>query len=120
MKAKDINMCPDRTYKSRLLRYSRFNLRGGENVAIRVWEVPKDANYPEGLKYSFAYIRGQRRILGYDNYEGKGHHRHLGEGESEIRFRSVEEIERQFKKEVKKLRGHYDKGETCKGESPGF
>ena len=31
---------------------------------------------PHGVKYSIVYIKGGKRLAGYDNAEGKGDHRH--------------------------------------------
>jgi len=48
----------------------------GDIMEIKVWEVPKSEDFPEGVKYSMAYIKveegGAKRILGYDNERGKG------------------------------------------------
>jgi len=41
-------------------------------LEIKIWEVPKSQERPHGLKYSFVYICGTERVVGYDNSEGKG------------------------------------------------
>ncbi len=41
-----------------------------------------------------------RRILGYDNAEGKGHHRHVGDDETPFKFESLEALTRTFLDEV--------------------
>ena len=44
----------------------------GDIVEMNIWEVPRSRKTPEGLKYSLVYIRGGKRLIGYDNAEGKG------------------------------------------------
>lgn len=51
-------------------------IKGDEVVEIKVWRVLKSEDKPFGVKYSVAYIKGDKRIVGYDNAEGKGDHRH--------------------------------------------
>jgi len=53
----------------------------GDIVEMHAWHVPISPSYPEGVAYSFVYIRNGKRLVGYDNENhGKGnsnHHRHL-------------------------------------------
>lgn len=44
----------------------------GSFQETKIWRVPQSKNKPHGLKYSFAYIVGSDRVVGYDNSEGKG------------------------------------------------
>ena len=72
---------------------------------MRVWAVPKGPRTPEGLKYSLVYIDSEgRRVLGYDNAEGKGHHRHEGRKETIVSFLTVEGLIEQFLQEVQVIR----------------
>ncbi len=48
-----------------------------EIVEIKIWKVPRSEEYPEGFKYSLVYVRKGKRVLGYDNYQGHGHHKHI-------------------------------------------
>ena len=36
---------------------------------------------PFGIKYSVVYIKDGKRVLGYDNAEGKGDHKHYSESQ---------------------------------------
>jgi len=56
---------------------------------IKVWSVPKSQEKPEGYKYSMVWIVKGQRIIGYDNAEGKGHHRHYGGKEEPYKFTSM-------------------------------
>jgi len=80
----------------------------GDIMEIRIWKVPKSKDFPEGVKYSMVYIKvdenGAKRILGYDNERGKGHHKHYFDKEEKIEFEGWNGLVRRFKEDVKKLR----------------
>jgi len=77
----------------------------GDLLEMKAWAVPKVPRTPQGVKYSLVYIdEDGNRVLGYDNAEGKGHHRHEGSKEMEIAFESIEILADQFLKEVDILR----------------
>ena len=44
-----------------------------ETIKAIAWEVPKSIDFPEGIKYAFAYIVERKRVIGYDNERSKGH-----------------------------------------------
>ncbi len=80
----------------------------GDILEIKIWEVPKSKDFPEGIKYSMVYVKvdeeGARRILCYDNERGKGHHRHYFDEEERIEFKGWDELVRMFMEDVKELR----------------
>ena len=91
--------------KAILLFHKKYEYSDGEIVEVKAWEVPPSPAKPEGIKYSFVYIgRDGARILGYDNAEGKGHHKHLGDQEVPSEFLSVEWKIARFTEEVIHLR----------------
>ena len=118
MKTKRINMSPHRTYKRGVLReHFKFVDEEGDIIEKKIWEVERDADYPEGIKYSLVFIHKNRRLVGYDNHERKGHHKHIKGRVSKISFSSIDELKEQFKNDVvivrKKLLGEEnDKSET--------
>jgi hypothetical protein len=57
------------------------------------------------LKYSLVYIREGKRVIGYDNAEGKGHHRHYKGKEVAYDFRNVDLLIEDFYEDVEKVRG---------------
>jgi len=61
------------------------------------------------VKYSLVYIHiegeSYKRILGYDNERGKGHHRHYFGKEESIRFESVEKLIEMFLEDVRRVEG---------------
>lgn len=65
-------------------------------IQIVAWVVPKSRYYPEGVKYSFVFIHENKRVIGFDNFQSEGHHKHyLGKKEPYI-FKSLGETEEQF------------------------
>jgi hypothetical protein len=71
---------------------------------MRIWKVPSSKRAPSGLKYSLVYIRDGKRIIGYDNAEGKGHHRHYKGREFAYDFRDVDNLIKDFYEDVEKVR----------------
>ena len=72
---------------------------------MKAWRVPKTETMPEGVKYSLVYIDKQgKRALGYDNAEGKGHHRHEGEEETPFEFKSIDALIERFLGEISERR----------------
>ena len=74
------------------------------------WKVSESKEFPEGIKYAFAYIHKNKRILGYDNERSKGHHKHFldlntnAEIEVKIEFKDILSLFKKFKEEVIELR----------------
>jgi len=72
----------------------------GNTVEIKIWQVPTSKDKPHGYKYSLVYIVGGERIIGYDNAEGKGDHRHFMGKESTYPFRGLRRLVRDFEADV--------------------
>lgn len=89
---------------ARLIYHVKQYKADGSVEEIKIWQVPKTKDKPYGLKYSFAYIAGGERVVGYDNYEGKGDHRHYKGKEYPYRFKSLKELWRDFKKDIQRSR----------------
>lgn len=79
----------------------------GNTVAIRIWKVPKNKEYPEGINYSFQLISEGKRVLGYDNNTCEGHHKHYIKNGKLIKekekFENWENTMKKFRKEVKEF-----------------
>jgi hypothetical protein len=88
----------------RLIFYRKNIEAGGDIVEMKVWEVPRSRRTPEGIKYSLVYIREGKRLIGYDNAEGKGHHRHIGNVETVYPFEHVDRLVGDFLADVEKIR----------------
>ena len=70
-------------------------LSENEKIDIKVWQVPKTKDKPEGIKYSVNYriLKKDEWIsrIRVDNSEGKGHHVHIDKKVKEYNFVSIEE-----------------------------
>jgi hypothetical protein len=72
-------------------------------IDIKIYRIDKDANYPEGFRYSLVLIKDGKRILGYDNYEGKGHHIHKNGREISYDFTDEWKLVEDFNIDVRKI-----------------
>lgn len=90
----------------------------GDVMKAIAWKIPESKDFPEGIKYAFAYIHKDKRIFGYDNERVKGHHKHFVdiktgvEREEKILFTDIATLFRQFNNKIiilrKKLYGGKD------------
>ena len=87
-----------------LLFYRKNIEPNGDIVEMKIWQVPHSKDKPYGLKYSLVYVRGGRRIIGYDNAEGKRDHRHCRNKEYSYHFRGVDALIEDFYSDVEKAR----------------
>ncbi len=76
----------------------------GDIIEIKIWQVPKSKDKPHGIKYSLAYIREGERVVGYDNAEGKGDHKHAGDREMPYKFKNVDQLFADFYQDIMELR----------------
>ena len=90
--------------KATLIFYRKNIEPNGDIVEMRIWKIPRSKRLPSGLKYSLVYIREGQRIIGYDNAEGKGHHRHYRHKEFAYDFRDVDNLIKDFYEDVEKVR----------------
>ena len=72
---------------------------------MKIWRVPVSSHVPHGLKYSLVYIVNGERVIGYDNAERRGDHRHDGDREEPYRFTSLDRLVSDFLKDVARWRG---------------
>lgn len=101
-KPKGLNIGDNIPY-SKLVYESKYIINENYTVYIKAYEVKKEINYQDGLKYSMALIKNGKRVLGYDNHEGKGHHMHRGKRELNYEFVDLWQTIADFCKEVDKI-----------------
>ena len=89
---------------ARLVYRSKDVDSNGDIVEITIWEVPITKDKPYGFKYKMAYIVNNKRVIGYDNAEGKGDHKHIGDKESIYRFESIDKLFGDFKMDIKRFK----------------
>ncbi len=80
-------------------------IKEDEIVEIKVWRVPRTRNTPDGVKISVVYVKNGKRLIGYDNAEGKGYHRHFMDREETYPFSDVRALLDDFKKDIRTIRG---------------
>jgi hypothetical protein len=86
-----------------LLFYRKNILPNGDIVEMKIWQVPETLGKPHGLKYSLVYIRKGERLIGYDNAEGKGDHRHYLGKEFAYTFKDIETLAEDFYRDIERI-----------------
>ena len=72
----------------------------GDIVEMKIWRVPDSDDKPHGLKYSLVYIQNGKIILGFDNAEGKGDHKHNGKNTELYKFKTIRRLVDDFMKDI--------------------
>ncbi|MCK4486145.1 MAG: hypothetical protein KAU38_05200 [Desulfobacterales bacterium] len=90
--------------KAKLIYHVKQIDKDGDIVEIKIWQIPKSKDKPHGLKYSFAYIREGKRVIGYDNAEGKGDHKHIGDRQIPYQFNNIDQLFLDFYQDIMDLR----------------
>lgn len=76
----------------------------GDIIEINIWKVTGSKDKPHGFKYSLAFIREGKRIVGYDNAERKGDHRHYKGREYPYSFKSTDDLINDFFSDVRRVK----------------
>lgn len=91
---------------ARLLFRDKYVYADGATREMVVWRLPDtDSERPNGLKYRLYYGYPGKCLVRYDNERSKGDHRHDGGQEEPYTFISVEQLIRDFKSDIERLRG---------------
>ena len=90
--------------KANLVRHDKGYDEDDNIIEIKMWEVEASPDKPHGYKYSLVYIVKGKRIIGYDNAERKGDHRHYGDRIELYRFESLEKLTKDFYLDIQKYR----------------
>ncbi len=78
--------------KGKLVRHIKVREDTGNIIEVKMWRVNPSFDKPHGYKYSLVYIVKGKRVIGYDNAEGKGDHRHYGDKDEVYTFKSVDKL----------------------------
>jgi len=73
-------------------------------IEVKIWEVPVSEYKPHGFKYSLAYIENGKRVIGYDNAERKGDHKHINGVQCEYLFIDEDKLVDDFYKDILEAR----------------
>ena len=79
-------------------------------VELKVWRVSGSAHYPEGFRYSFFAVRSGVVLVGYDNHQPKGHHRHVHGREEPYEFEGLDKLRADFASDLARVRTTYTGG----------
>jgi hypothetical protein len=87
-----------------LVHHSKVTDEKGNTLEIKIWKLSKPTkDKPYGYRYSLAYIVDGKRVLGYDNGEGKGDHKHIGNKQEDYHFTSIDRLFDDFYKDVRRF-----------------
>ena len=89
--------------KATSVKHQKVTDEFGNTIEIKIWKLtaPRE-DKPHGYRYSLAYIVDGARVIGYDNGEGKGDHRHHGGKEEPYSFESIEKLFDDFLQDVRR------------------
>lgn len=102
-------MAYNATYmKGKKIFHQKKKYPDGSIVEMKIWQVKPDRNRPQGLKYSLAYIEKGKRVIGYDNAERKGDHRHYGRKTEGYELSDVDRLMYDFLNDVSDWRKRHE------------
>ncbi len=91
--------------KARLVRHDRVIDEFENVIEVKMWQLPKPTkDRPHGYKYSLVYIVDGIRVIGYDNAEGKGDHRHIRDKIEHYRFISIKRLTQDFYRDIERFK----------------
>ena len=93
--------------KAILIKYVKVVEDKGNIIEVRLWKVHPVPDKPHGYKYSLVYVVNGNRVIGYDNAEGKGEHRHYRDKTEDYKFENLKKLTEDFYRDIDK----YKKGE---------
>ncbi|TAL22148.1 MAG: hypothetical protein EPN94_11655 [Nitrospirae bacterium] len=92
--------------KAELIKYVKAVDEFNNTIKIKIWQLPESSeDKPHRYKYSLVYIVEDVRVIGYDNAEGKGDHRHYESTEKPYSFKSIERLLDDFYKDMEHYKG---------------
>ena len=86
--------------KAKLVLHTRYVDEQGGLVEMKAYDVPKTPSTLHGFKYSLGYILKGQRLVGYDNHEHKGDHRHFRTTTTPYVFTTVDHLIEDFRRDM--------------------
>lgn len=86
--------------KGKLIRHTKVREDDGNIIEVKMWQVEPSAGKPHGYKYSLVYIVGGKRVIGYDNAEGRGDHRHYRNYTEPYQFKDLRTLANDFYRDI--------------------
>lgn len=94
--------------KAELIRHIKTIDELGNTIEMKMWQLPEPtSDKPHGYKYSLVYIVDDLRVIGYDNAEGRGDHRHVRGDVMSYKFVSLRKLAQDFYRDIER----YKRGE---------
>ena len=92
--------------KAFLIMHQKVTNEKGHTIEVKVWRLSEPSSDKlHGYRYSLAYIIDGERVVGYDNGEGKGDHRHYRGKQESYTFETIETLFADFLHDI----GRYSK-----------
>jgi len=86
------------------IRHNKFRDDNGNIIEVKMWQVTPSTEKPHGYKYSLVYIVKGKRVIGYDNAEGKGDHRHYMDNIKQYQFKDLRSLSKDFYRDIEKYK----------------
>jgi hypothetical protein len=91
--------------RAQLVRHDKVTDERGNTLEIKIWKLSRPSrDKPHAYRYSLAYIADGKRVVGYDNGEGKGDHRHYKGREELYQFSSIDKLLDDFYEDVRRFK----------------
>ena len=90
--------------RAELVRYIKVKEDNGNIMEAKMWQVEPSPDKPHGYKYSLVYIVKGNRVIGYDNSEGKGDHRHYGNKIEAYQFKDLRGLTEDFYQDIERYK----------------
>lgn len=91
--------------KAHLIRHEKVIDELDNTIEIKMWALPNPTpDRPHGYKYSLVYIVEDERVIGYDDAEGKGDHRHIKGKTEPYKFISLRKLAHDFYNDIEKFK----------------
>jgi hypothetical protein len=91
--------------RAKIIRHEKIVDELGNTVEIKMWQLPQPSTKKQhGYKYSLVYIVEDTRVIGYDNAEGKGDHKHIRGRTEPYKFVSLRKLANDFYKDIERCK----------------
>jgi len=90
--------------KGKLIQHLKIREDNGNIVEIKMWDVKPSLDKPHGYKYSLVYIAKGKRVLGYDNAEGQGDHKHYRDKIEPYTFKDLNTLAEDFYEDMERFK----------------
>jgi len=90
--------------EGKFVRHIKVREDTGNIIEVKMWQISPSLDKPHGYKCSLVYIVKGKRVIGYDNSEGKGDHKHYGDKEETYQFKNLRRLTEDFYKDIERYK----------------